>query len=55
MGLYCQSLRSIKDKLLKTSNLEDMIITQAHDDEGLYQRQFMDFLQQYNFSDPDDK
>ena len=45
----------IKDKLLKTSNLEDMIITQAHDDEGLYQRQFMDFLQQYNFSDPDDK
>ena len=45
----------IKDKLLKTYNLEDMIITQAHDDEGLYQRQFMDFLQQYNFSDPDDK
>ncbi len=45
----------IKDKLLKTSNLEDMIITQDHDDEGLYQKQFMDFLQQYNFSDPDDK
>jgi len=45
----------IKDKLLKSSNLEDMIMLQSHDDAGLYQRQFMEFLQQYNFSDPDDK
>ena len=45
----------IKDKLLKTSNIEDMIITQDHDDESVYQKQFMDFLQQYNFSDSDDK
>jgi hypothetical protein len=45
----------IKDKLLKSSNLEDMIMLQSHDDAGDYQRQFMEFLQQYNFSDPDDK
>ena len=45
----------IKDKLLKSSNLEDMIMVQEHDDAGAYQRQFMEFLQQYNFSDPDDK
>ncbi len=45
----------IKDKLLKSSNIEDMIITQDHDDESAYQKQFMDFLQQYNFSDSDDK
>ena len=45
----------IKDKLLKASNLEDMIMVQEHDDAGAYQKQFMEFLQQYNFSDPDDK
>tara|TARA_Y100000310_G_scaffold163888_1_gene163743 strand:- start:458 stop:949 length:492 start_codon:yes stop_codon:yes gene_type:complete len=45
----------IKNKLLKSSNIEDMIITQDHDDESAYQKQFMDFLQQYNFSDSDDK
>ena len=45
----------IKDKLLKSSNLEDMIMLQEHDDAGAYQKQFMEFLQQYNFSDPDDK
>jgi hypothetical protein len=45
----------IKNKLLKLSNIEDMIITQDHDDESAYQKQFMDFLQQYNFSDSDDK
>ena len=45
----------IKDKLLKSSNLEDMIMVQEHDDAGAYQKQFMEFLQQYNFSDPDDK
>ena len=45
----------IKDKLLKASNLEDMIMVQEHDDAGVYQKQFMEFLQQYNFSDPDDK
>ena len=36
----------IKDKLLKSSNLEDMIMVQEHDDAGAYQKQFMEFLQQ---------
>ena len=44
----------IKDRLLKRSNIEDMIMVQEHDDAGAYQRQFMDFLQQYNFSDDKD-
>ena len=44
----------IKDRLLKRSNIEDMIMVQEHDDAGDYQRQFMDFLQQYNFSDDKD-
>ena len=30
-------------------------MVQEHDDAGAYQKQFMEFLQQYNFSDPDDK
>jgi len=44
----------IKDRLLKRSNIEDMIMVQEHDDASDYQRQFMDFLQQYNFSDDKD-
>ena len=43
----------IKDKLLKSSNIEDMIITQEHDDPNVYQKQFLEFLDQYHFVDPD--
>ena len=45
----------IKDKLLKASNIEDMIITQEHDDPNVYQKQFLDFISQYHFVDPDNK
>jgi len=41
----------IKEKLLKSSNIEDMITTQIHDDEREYQQQFLDYLNKYNFSD----
>jgi hypothetical protein len=43
----------IKDKLLKTSNIEDLVATQDHDDAGVYQRQFLEYLDQYNFADRD--
>jgi hypothetical protein len=43
----------IKDKLLKSSNIEDMIITQEHDDPNVYQKQFLEFIDQYHFVDPD--
>ena len=44
----------IKDRLLKRSNIEDMIAVQAHDDEADYQRQYIEFLDKYSFSDDDD-
>ena len=43
----------IKDKLLKSSNIEDMIITQEHDDPNVYQKQFLEFLDQYHLVDTD--
>ena len=43
----------IKDRLLKRSNIEDMIITQAHDDPSDYQRQYIDFLDKYSFGSDD--
>ena len=43
----------IKDKLLKTSNIEDLVATQAHDDDTVFQQQFLEYLEQYNFADQD--
>ena len=43
----------IKDKLLKTSNIEDLIMVQDHDDAGVYQQQFLEYLNQYNFANRD--
>ena len=39
----------IKDKILKTSNIEDMVMVQEHDDAGVYQQQFLEYLNQYSF------
>lgn len=43
----------IKDKILKTSNIEDMVMVQDHDDAGIYQQQFLEYLEQYSFADRD--
>jgi len=41
----------IKDKILKTSNIEDLVATQDHDDDTQFQQQFLEYLEQYNFGD----
>ena len=46
--------QKIKDRILKRSNIQDMIVVQDHDDEADYQTQYIDFLDKYNFADPDD-
>ena len=46
--------QKIKDRILKRSNISDMIAVQEHDDEGLYQNQYIEFLDKYNFADDDD-
>jgi len=43
----------IKDKMLKRSNIEEMIVVQAHDDSSVYQQQYQEFLDRYSFSDDD--
>ena len=43
--------QKIKDKLLKTSNISDLIVTQAHDDEADYQSRYVELLEKYSFSD----
>jgi hypothetical protein len=43
----------IKDKLLKTSNIQDLVATQAHDDDTVFQAQFLEYLEQYSFADRD--
>ena len=43
--------QKIKDKLLKTSNISDLIATQAHDDEADYQSRYVELLEKYSFSD----
>ena len=43
----------IKDRLLKRSNIEDMIITQAHDNPSDYQRQYLDYIDRYSFGSDD--
>ena len=44
----------IKDKLLNRSNIEEMIVVQAHDEAALYQSQYNEFLEKYSFSDDPD-
>ena len=41
--------QSIKEKMLKESNIEERIALQAHDDERDYQQQFVDMLDKYTF------
>ena len=44
----------IKDKLLKRSNIEEMIVVQDHDEASLYQQQYDEFIEKYSFSDDPD-
>ena len=46
--------QKIKDRILKRSNIQDMIVVQDHDDEADYQTQYIEFLDKYSFSDDDD-
>ena len=46
--------QKIKDRLLKRSNISDMIAVMDHDDEALYQNQYIEFLDKYSFADSDD-
>ena len=49
--------QKIKDRILKRSNISDMIAVQAHDDDAVYQNQYIEFLDKYSFGgdDEDDK
>ena len=47
--------QKIKEKLLKRSNISDMIAVQAHDDETVYQSQYIEFLDKYSFADDDEE
>ena len=47
--------QKIKDRILKRSNIQDMIVVQGHDDEADYQTQYIEFLDKYSFGDDDDK
>ena len=44
----------IKDRILKRSNISDMIAVQEHDDDAAYQNQYIEFLDKYSFADDDD-
>ena len=46
--------QKIKDRILKRSNISDMIAVQDHDDDAVYQTQYIEFLDKYSFSDDDD-
>ena len=46
--------QKIKDKLLKTSNISDLIATQAHDDAAAYQSRYVELLEKYSFSDDEE-
>ena len=46
--------QKIKDRILKRSNIQDMIVVQGHDDEADYQTQYIEFLDKYSFGDDDD-
>jgi len=47
--------QKIKDRILRRSNIQDMIVVQDHDDEADYQTQYIEFLDKYSFADDDDK
>ena len=49
--------QKIKEKILRRSNIQDMIAVQAHDDDIVYQNQYIEFLDKYSFGsdDEDDK
>ena len=47
--------QKIKEKILRRSNIQDMIAVQAHDDEADYQAQYMEFLDKYSFGGDDDE
>ena len=46
--------QKIKDRILKRSNISDMIAVQDHDDEAAYQAQYIEILEKYSFADDDD-
>ena len=46
--------QKIKDRILRRSNISDMIAVQDHDDEAAYQAQYIEILEKYSFSDDDD-
>ena len=46
--------QKIKDRILKRSNISDMIAVQDHDDEAAYQAQYLEILEKYTFADDDD-
>ena len=46
--------QKIKDRILKRSNISDMIAVQDHDDDTAYQAQYLEILEKYSFSDDDD-
>jgi len=45
--------QSIKEKLLKETNIESRIAVQAHDDERDYQQAFVEMLDKYTFNSDD--
>ena len=46
--------QKIKNRILKRSNIQDMIVVQDHDDDTVYQAQYIEFLDKYSFADDDD-
>jgi hypothetical protein len=46
--------QKIKDRILKRSNISDLITVQEHDDAADYQTQYIEILDKYSFSDDDD-
>ena len=47
--------QKIKDKILKRSNISDLITVQEHDDAADYQTQYIEILDKYSFSADDDE
>ena len=43
--------QKIKDKILKRSNISDLITVQEHDDAADYQTQYIEILDKYSFDD----
>ena len=41
--------QAIKEKLLKESNIESLIVLQKHDDDAKYQQQFSEMIDKYTF------